>query len=359
MKRHSLPLIIILSVILGPALAFGINADAKRTQPNKPKESKANAPRYLALGLSTGVISDMSGLGNAITNGGMIPLNSNSLASASGVGKLFMSDRDAALRAYSAEGPNAVPLQAIADFGEGGPLIGIDIGLYAMYHSRQHLELPFFARLGFDYAFKASGGQQKLTLGAGPDQLATSSNYANPPFGFEGGSISTTWNASWMELPLTLGVTLPVYDLGRVYGGLGLSWFSGGFSIQVATDKKYAAYLTSYNTNKYSDASALMVTQKVKDTMEFSTKGIAINMLLGFEVLIIEHLAATVEYWSSGFAQTVSTTSNVKEGTSRVLTMATAGPDKASKDAQYIQRLTHPVTLGGTMLKFGLRYYLL
>ncbi len=326
----------------------------------KDAQSSKKKTRSLSFGLTTGVVADMSQLGSAITNDGVVDLNGDSLASTTGITKLLMPDRDCALQSYSSQGTNAEPLRVIDDYEEGGPLIGLDTGLYVMYDTTPHLDLPFFMRLGFDYAFKISGGEQMLKLGPGPDQVAVSSDFARPPeFNFEGGTIKTTWNSSWMEVPLTFGVILPVMDLGKVYGGVGVSWFRGGFSIEVQADKKYAAFLTSYNTNDYSNAENLMVTEAINEKIEFMTYGISFNMLLGLEVFLSENTAATVEYWASGTMQTVFAESEFSPTAKRAMTMATAGPDAAGKDDEYIERFAYPVVLGGSMLKFGVRYYLL
>lgn len=325
----------------------------------KDAQSSKKKNRSLSFGLTTGVVADMSQLGSAITNDGVVDLNGDSLASKTGITKLLMPDRDCSLQAYSSEGTNAVPLQVISDYEEGGPLIGLDTGVYVMYDTLELWELPFFVRLGFDYVFKVSGGEQMLKLGPGPDQVADSGGFAKPDFGFEGGTIKTTWNSSWMEVPLTFGVILPIMDLGKVYGGLGVSWFRGGFSINVNADKKYAAFLTSYNTVDYPGSESLMVTEPINETIEFMTYGVSFNMLLGFEVFISENVAATVEYWASATMQTVFAETEFSSTAKHAMTMATAGPDAASNDDEYIERFAYPVVLGGSMMKFGVRYYLL
>ncbi len=362
MRRNFLTIFLVLCLSSAVFAQKSKNSDMVLSLKKKGEKSeKADSKRrFLAIGLTAGVVADMSQLGSAITNDGVVDLNTESLASTTGIGKLLMPDKDCALQSYSSEGTNAEPLRVIDDYEEGGPLIGLDTGMYVMYDTTPHLDLPFFVRLGFDYAFKISGGEQMLKLGPGPDQVADSSDFAQPSeFNFEGGTIKTTWNSSWMEVPLTFGVILPVMDLGKVYGGVGVSWFRGGFSIQVDADKKYAAFLTSYDENVYSDAENLMVTEPINETIEFMTYGISFNMLLGLEVFLSENAAATVEYWASGTMQTVYAETEFSDTAKQAMTMATAGPDAAGKDPEYIERFAYPVVLGGSMLKFGVRYYLL
>ena len=53
---------------------------------------------------------------------------------------------------------------------------------------------------------------------------------------FAGGTMKTTWNASWTEIPISLGMKVPVKPHWFVYGNAGVSIFKGGFDITVDID---------------------------------------------------------------------------------------------------------------------------
>lgn len=360
MKNFFIPALLIVTLSFGMQLRT--EASDNDVEVDGKEERSERKFRELAIGVTLGVVADMSQLGSAITNDGVVDLNPDSLASSTGITKLLIQDRDMALQHYSSEGTNTGPLQIIDDYETGGPLIGLDTGIYAMYDFNERFRLPFFVRVGFDYAFKVTGGEQMLRLGPGPDQFAFADNsFAYPDHGFEGGTLETSWSSEWMEVPVTIGIIIPVMDRGKIYGGLGVSWFSGGFSINVKADKKYTAYVTSFSENDYDFTKAeltdLMVSENINETIEFKTQGISFNMLLGFETFITNNVAATVEYWKSATMQTVYAESEFSDTAKRVMTMATAGPEAADKDPEYIERFAYPVVIGTEMLKFGVKYY--
>ncbi len=306
----------------------------------------------LALGFSFGIVADMNMLGSAITDGGVIDLNSESLAANANIPMLLMADKDMALINYSSQGTNAVPLQIVSDFQEGGALIGLDLGFYAWYDLLRHLKVPVFFRLGFDYSFKVSGGEQKLVLGPGPDQIAASGGFPIIAGGFEGGSLETLWGSSWIEIPFTVGVCWQFGKNAKIYGGLGLSWFHGGFSIDVKGDARYVAFLTSYPSQD-----TIMITESLNEKISFTTYGISVNMLLGFEIFVWKDLAVTVEYYMGGTMQTVFADKEFSSGAKEAMTLAVGGPDAAAFDPQFIERFAYPDVLGGSFFKFGVKYY--
>ena len=338
-------LICLISLATSAAYAKRMPMDLKNNQNGSDFTS-------LAFGATFGIVADMSGLGSAIADGGVVDLNPNSLASNANIPMLLMADKDMALLNYSAQGTNAVPLQIVNDFQEGGPLIGLDLGFYAWYDLLHHLKVPVFFRLGFDYSFKISGGEQKMVLGPGPDQIATAGSFPIIPGGFEGGSVAINWNSKWMEIPFTVGVCWQFGKRAKIYGGLGLSWFHGGFSIDVAANDKYVAFLTSYPGQD-----ALMITESLKENITFTTYGISVNMLLGFEIFVWRDLAVTVEYYMGGTMQTVFADKEFSTTAKEVMTMAVGGPDAASFDTQYVERFAYPDLVGGSMFKFGVKYY--
>lgn len=318
--------------------------------------------RSLAIGVTAGLVDDMSQLSDAITNDGVVPLNTNSLASSTGIETLLVPDSVASMQ-YHSGSKSPDDLKIISDYDKAGSdaLRGVDLGIYVMYDFNELLNLPLFVRVGFDYVFKVWGDDQMIRLGPGPDIYAAENNFATPAGGFEGGTLETSWDSEWMEVPVTIGVVLPVMNFGNVYGGLGVSWFRGGFSINVKADDRYAAFGTSYSSDDYpgADLDNLMVTEGINEKIEFVTHGISFNMLLGFEAFIADNVSATIEYWASATMQTVYAESEFSDKAKRVLTMATAGPDAAAQDPEYIERFAYPVVIGGTMIKFGVRYYIL
>ncbi len=334
-------------------VAFLSSAAYGRRIPMDLKGSKNNSAfDSLAFGFSFGIAADMSGLGGSIADSGVVDLNSDSLAANSNISMLLMSDKDMALTQYSSQGTNAAPLQILSDFQEGGPLIGIDLGFYAWYDLLHHLDIPVFFRLGFDYTFKIAGGEQNLVLGQGPDQVAAASGFPIIPGGFEGGSMATTWDSSWMEIPFTVGVCWQFGKHAKIYGGLGLSWFHGGFSINVKADSRYVAFLTSYPGED-----AKMVTDALNENIQFTTYGISVNMLLGFEVFVWRDLAVTVEYYMGGTMQTVFADKEFSTTAKEAMTMAVGGPTAAAYDPEFVERFAYPDLIGGSLFKFGVKYY--
>jgi hypothetical protein len=315
-------------------------------------EGERGRRQSLSLGFSAAIAADLCAVGAAIIDVGVADLNKQGLPYQASVTKLLMSDKDMALLKYASYGTNAGPLQLVQDFQAGGPLVGVDFGFYAMYDFLEWLNLPLFVRFGFDYVSKISGGEQYLILGSGVDQIASASGYPNIPGGYGGARCDTTWGAGWMEVPFSFGVIWEFADVAKVYAGLGMSWFKGGFSVDVKMNPQYTAFLTSFKDN-----ADRMVVEPVNEHIAFTTYGFTLNMFIGMEVFVWKDVAVTAEYWASGMAKTVYAETEFSDTAQRAMTMCLAGPAAASQDDRFIERFAYPVVLGGTMVKFGAKYY--
>jgi hypothetical protein len=311
----------------------------------------AAAGKSLSVGVSFGVLSNLAGLGATIMKDGEFDTSKESLAGSTTTKKIFMSDKDNAIAKHNSESTNSEPLNFLKDYTEGGAMMGVNMELYAMYDMNESLALPLFARLGFSYMLQIGGGEQSRTLAAGVDQYAAAAGFAAAPGGkYEGATMDLTWTAGWMEIPVTLGISLPVGEKGKVYAGLGVSYFTGGWAAEYKTDAAYSAYLTTYGTTTYFDKAA---TEKV----EFAYSGIGLNFLIGAEAYVADSVAITVDYWVSGGGKTIWSKEDLSSNSSKILTLASSNAT-ATTDPEYLKRIAFPTVLGGSMFKVGAKFYI-
>ncbi len=310
--------------------------------------------KSFSVGITLGIVSDLAALGSTIIDDGTLDTADGSLANATNTGLLIMSDKDDAVALTSSQNTNVGPLQFLSGFEEAGPMMGMSIGGYAMYDFLSLADLPFFARLGFDYVVQVSGGEHSRTLASGVDQYADANGFSRPISGsYTGATMKHTFTSSWLEIPLTVGICLPVGKYGKVYGGLGMSYFNGGWALEVDLDAEYAQYLTMFAGN----AQAL-VTSEVKEKVEFKVSTISVNFCLGAEVNVAYGIAVSFEYWGSGAAQTVHSETKFSSNAAQIMTAALAGEDAAAADSEYIKQFAYPVVLGSSFFKFGVKYYI-
>lgn len=314
----------------------------------------AFAANELSVGFSIGLVPDMCGMGATILKDGAVELNDASLASAVGIGDLIWADNEMGMLVNNARGTNAVPLQTLSGQTEGAPMNGLNLELNVMFDMTSRLNLPLFVRLGINYAFAYNGVEQEITLGRGVDQVAFAKGYPLRANGtYAGSSASVAWHAHWWDIPLTIGVILPIADKGKIYGGLGLSWMSGGWGVDVDMDAGYVAMLTSYQGQ-----AAPLVDKNVSTTVDFMQSYITLHFMLGAEVFVAQGIAISFEYWATGAARNTFSADGFDNDTSNVMTAAIYGPTAYGMDNRAMEDFAYPARVGGTFFKLGVKYYI-
>jgi hypothetical protein len=310
--------------------------------------------KSFSAGLTFGIVPDLASMGATIITDGTLETADGSLANSTGTSDLIMSDKDDAVNLNNSNGTNVAPMDFLGSFSEAGPMMGLSIAGYAMYDFKTLADLPLFTRFGFDYVMQTGGGEHKRTLGPGIDQAAALGGYPVASGGtYAGASMSYAFESSWMEIPLTVGIVLPVGKIGKIYGGLGMSYFKGNWSLAVKMDSQYAQYLTAFEGD-----SAALADEAINETVQFSISTISMNFLLGMEVEVYESVSITLEYWASGALQVVYADSSFSTEGKNVMTAALGGKTAASNDSEYVKKFAYPVKLGGSYFKFGAKYYI-
>lgn len=322
--------------------------------------SSPSGSKRLSVGVNLGLKSDMAALGATITKDGTIDVGETTVANSFyGTNQWFMSDRDNKLQKYNSDN-TASPLNTISDYKEGGAMTGLDIGVDARYDLDDILGLPLFARGGFNYVMKIGGGTQERTLGntltnSSDGQALLAANSMSDVF--SGGVMKSTWNASWMYIPVSVGLNARISEKSLVYFGAGVSWFNGGWSVDMDLDQKYVNALTTYYDSSTNTLSTLSGAGPVSQTVEFKASGLGVNYFLGVETFIADSIAVFGEMNASGYAAT-SFSNKASSTTSKVFTRATS-KGASDQDTEFIKRLSYPVVMGGATIKIGTRYYIM
>lgn len=320
----------------------------------QPKKAHPNFfDRALSIGFQFGIAPDMSGLGSAIANDGVLDISKDSLAANAGISKLLMSDKDVATIFYSTQSTNAAPLKTISDFKVGGALIGLDIG-FSLMMDFLPWKVPVFVRTAVDYTTAISGGKQSLTLGSGPNIAAAASDFPIPVGGFTGGKANVTWKSMAVDAQLTLGLIWGVKGKGKIYAGLGLSYFYGGFSIGIDANAKYVAFVTSVKGNPQ-----MMLHQDLKEVVTFRTYGVSGNMLIGGEFVLWGPVSFYAEWYLAGTMKVEYAKAEFSGDAKKVMTIVMGGASAAGLDSQFIERFAYPTLVGGSLIKFGFKYYII
>ncbi len=309
------------------------------------------ANKIFSIGTSFGIIADMGQAGSTISASGSMPINSAALPSLVGITKVIMSSTELATIWHSSQQTNAVPLQTLSNFKGGGALVGADFGINGMFDFIP-FGIPLYIRLGFDFAKSITGGQNKWTLGPGPDLAAAASLYPIPDGGFEGGQMKVQFDSLYFDGQLSFGAIWGVPGKGKVYAGLGLSYMYGNLSFLIDSDARYTAFLTSIDKHP-----ELMINEAIKEDVKFVTHGISGNMELGTEVTVWGPLSFFAEYYASGAMLLEYAKEEFSDNGKKVFTAVLGGPQAAGFDSQYMERLATPVVLGGTTVKLGLKVY--
>lgn len=316
--------------------------------------SSVYAANELSVGFSIGLVPNMCDMGKTILKDGAIDLNGESLASAVGIGQIIWADNNMGVLLNNAQGTNVVPLQTLSDQTEGAPMNGLNFELNVMYDFTARFNLPLFARIGFNYAFSYNNVEQEITLGPGVDQAAMANGYPMPTNGtYAGSSASLSWHASWFEIPITIGLVLPIADKGKIYGGLGLTWIRGGWGIDAKFDANYVAMLTSYEGQ-----AAPLTEERVNTTIDFVQSYFTLHFMFGAEVNVAQNVAVTFEYWLTAAVRNTFTADGFDDPTAHAMTGAIAGPTAYSMDSRYIEDMAYPAIVGASFFKIGVKYYI-
>ncbi len=320
-------------------------------------------PKRFSLEFSVGPRSDMAGLGRTITIDGTADTAETTLANAVySIDKAVMSDQRNLLIWHNSDSTNSA-FRLLGEEPEvGGAMLGISFGGSARYDLVDFTKVPLYVRAGFYYSTRVLGGHQTRVLG---DAAMRSNDIANllmanghDPADYIGGTMVSDYGASWIEVPVSIGIALPLRKndpYTQVYGGFGLSFFRGGFEVEIEIDERYANVLGTHI-----DTEALTVTNyspgAVKDDIDFTLAGMGLNWSLGAQATLgVKGLVAFMELNASGTSGTVYSQA-LSPNNQRLFTAATS-ETLANEDPQWFKRLAYTVVTAGPLMRTGIRYY--
>ncbi len=315
-------------------------------------------PKRFSLSFSTGIRPDMAQLGSTIAQDGTIDVADTSFASvAYGTSKALMSDRDNMTMASNSAATDSV-FNTLADYKEGGSLLGAEFGADMRYELDDAINWPLFVKTGFYYTSKISGGSQSRTFGDLAEQSETVQAAATlnglDVKDYSGGTMKTEWDAAWWEIPISIGAKVHIKPHTFAYGYAGVSIFKGGFDVGIDLDDTYARIMTTHI-----DGATVVTDYQVgatKDTIEFRATAVGLNYGLGAQVGIGRTWAVFLEMNASGAAKTVY--ANAYSENSKKLLTSVSSMSVASGDEAWFQTLAYPVVMQGASGRIGVRAYL-
>ena len=345
------------------ALAF-----AALVLPAAAQAGDDDKPKRFSIAFGAGIRPDMAGLGSTIVQDGSVDVADTSLAAlAYSTDKVLMSDRNNMTLKANSDKTNSV-YNVLSDYKQGGSMLGVEIGGDARYEFDELIDFPLFLDAGFYYTTRMSGGQQSRTFGNIAGQSETIGTLA-AVFGLDtadyvGGVMETNWNASWIEIPISVGIKVPTKNPhSYAYGNVGVSIFSGGFEIGINADEKYLNVLNTHVVENDSLIGYELFDQSpdggLQDTIKFRTGAMGLNYGVGAQAGIGKHLAFFIELNQSGAAKTVFA-SPMAAGTKKVLTPASsqALADEESGDPSWFQDIAYLVVMQGASGRLGIRAYI-
>ena len=218
-----------------------------------PAFADDDKPKRLSIDISAGVRPDMAQLGATITQDGTVDTADSTVANLLySTDKAFMSDRNNMTIWDASQATDSTFKLMGAKPGVGGAMLGMELGARARYELDDVIDFPLYVQAGFHYTSKISGGEQSRTLGDVSQNNDTVSALFTlnglDPADYDGGVMKNEYDASWVEIPFTLGVKagFPKKPYTHAYGGLGLSNFSGGFSVAMDVDQNYSPALATH-----------------------------------------------------------------------------------------------------------------
>ena len=328
---------------------------------SSPAQADEEKARRLSIDFTAGIRPDMAGLGSTISQDGTIDTADSTLASTFyNTDKALMSDQTNETLWANSQDTESIFNVVGAQPELGGSMLGLELGGRLRYELDDVINFPLFISSGVHYTQKISGGYQSRTLGniAEADELALlfAINQLDAA-DYSGGTMISEYDASWLEIPFSIGFKVPVKrKYTFAYGSLGVSYFSGGFSVMMDVDDVYANVLTTHvdldqdvpTMTSYSPGA-------VTDTIAFNSQAIGLNYGLGVQTGTKFGLVFFAELNSSGAAKTVFG-SEMKSETKQILT-ALSSETLAQTDPEWFDQLAYPVLTTGASFRTGIRYY--
>lgn len=318
--------------------------------------------KHFSVALSVGLTPDMASLGSTITQDGTLDTGETTMANlVYSTDKALVSDRDNYAIWHNSNNTDSAFKLLGAEPVLGGPLLGLEIGGNVQYEFDELINFPLYLRAGFHYSFSMSGGHQERTLGDAAQSIPQVAQLlaANglDPAEYVGGTMVTDYSANWFEIPITLGVAVPIKKLPytRAYGGIGLSFFQGGFGVGLDIDEQYANVLATHIDAEAATVTDLSPDGAVVDEVDFRIGGTGLNWHLGAQAGTKIGLAFFLELNSSGTAKTVLSSALAPE--TRQLLTATSSESLYAQDPEWFKRLSFPVVTSGARVRAGVRYY--
>jgi len=226
----------------------------------------------------------------------------------------------------------------VAGVDEGGAMQGLNTALRVRYDFLN----AFFARLGFVYDMQIMGGDTAIKFTSNASQvlayLATGDPTNAIVNGFyadlNGNKIKQTWTYGYWAIPVTIGINVPIND-GKynVYAGLGLTYYSGYWQIEVKVPANY------FGTVVATPVTHAAATEKAK----FEASGLGFNYTIGTSAEVYQDVSIFIE-WDATIAAAMSDSVKLKTD--------------AAKIAFGADNVYYPVNLSTSLLRFGVNYRL-
>lgn len=206
---------------------------------------------------------------------------------------------------------------SISDLETNGAMIAFDIALNLQYNFLDVL----FARVGFNYNTKVSGGKTSWKSELG-DHLQE-------------------WGYSAWVIPVTIGVNVPIQE-GKynVYAGVGVAYGSGGFDITLKAPA--GAFSNAANAGDVVEgADAFGTSGEVDEEASVRDSAIGLTYLVGLDGEFAENLGMFMEAETQYVAAMEKTVSFSDDDSAAVF-----GSD----------RLAYPAIPGGFIVRLGVKY---
>jgi len=245
---------------------------------------------------------------------------------------------------------DATKKDVITSVSEGGAMQGLNTALRVRYDFLN----AFFARLGFVYDMQIMGGETSYKFGPTANQLIAASmlsttnsaivgNLANALAGLSNGKVTQTWTYGYWSIPVTIGINVPIND-GKynIYAGLGLTYFSGYWQLEMKVPAGYSVNNLAYvmNTGAIVGGTA---SAAAKEKVKFEASGLGFNYTIGASAEVYQDVSIFVE-WDATIAAGMSDSVKLKTD--------------AAKWAFGADNVYYPVNLSTSLLRFGVNYRL-
>ena len=318
-------------------------------------------PRRLSIEVSTGIRPDMAGLGSTILQDGTVDTADSTMANLLySTGTAFMSDQENYTIWHNSQDTESTFNLMGAEPVSTGAMLGGELGARLRYELDDLIRFPMFLQAGAHYTQRVSGGYQERVFGDVAQQNATVAallalNSENPE-DYIGGKMTSQYDASWLEIPISIGFKVPAprRQYTYAYGSLGMSYMSGGFSVGFDADEKYTNVLATHI-----DAENFAINNlspgAVSDEIFFNIKSWGLNYGLGVQAGLKSGMAFFFEMNASGGAATVYG-SDMKAESKQLLT-AVSSEALATEDPEWFDKLAYPVLATGASFRTGLKYY--